>query len=409
MKQLSKKLLLLLCAVVSCGAAWAQETVAWVKVTDYSNLSTNDTYVIVGNGMRSNISGTTGTVFCSLKNNESTSNKNLPIGKKIAQYDGQNVYTFNDYIINTFDENDTWKIETTGTSGNYFIKSTKNSNLYLQNENAPYSYIKGKPSSTNLNRAIWKIHYEATNSSGEKVTGLYNVGCSRVLALFYSSSSTNWPCYGPSGYDDFEGAEVVLYRKVTSVPVTISSARYASFCSSCPLNFSGTDITVYKAKGTETAVTLTKVEDGIVPANKGVVLYSADATIQNVPVTTLTGSTDWSDNELIGITERTKISVNGAEGKTNYILSKEDDVVGFYLAASGEGAYLAANRAYLSTSATQQLVPQYLGFEEEITGIQSLTPTLSQGEGDCYDLSGRRVVQPTKGMYIINGRKVYVK
>ena len=101
--------------------------------------------------------------------------------------------------------------------------------------------------------------------------------------------------------------------------------------------------------------------------------------------------------------------MNGAEGKTNYILSKEDDVVGFYLAASGEGAYLAANRAYLSTSATQQLVPQYLGFEEEITGIQSLTPTLSQREGDCYDLSGRRVAQPTKGMYIINGRKVYVK
>ena len=85
--------------------------------------------------------------------------------------------------------------------------------------------------------------------------------------------------------------------------------------------------------------------------------------------------------------------------------------LGNYINASisGEGAYLAANRAYLSTSATQQLVPQYLGFEEEITGIQSLTPTLSQGEGDCYDLSGRRVVQPTKGMYIINGRKVYVK
>ena len=247
------------------------------------------------------------------------------------------------------------------------------------------------------------------NSDGKKVTGLYNVGQEREMAVYYTSSNTDWRSYGPSGYGDFEEAEVVLYRKVTSVPVTISSARYASFCSSCPLNFSGTDIMVYKAKGTETAVTLTKVEDGIVPANKGVVLYSADATIQNVPVTTATSITDWSDNELIGITERTKISVNGAEGKTNYILSKEDDVVGFYLAASGEGAYLAANRAYLSTSATQQLVPQYLGFEEEITGIQSLTPTLSQGEGDCYDLSGRRVVQPTKGMYIINGRKVYVK
>lgn len=407
MKKVKRQLLLLLSAVVSCGAAWAQGNVAWVKVTDYSNLSTNDTYVIVGNGI-SRVGN--GTVFCSLKNNQVSSAVFLPCSTTIATYPNQNVYTFDDLIMNTFNDDDTWLLEkASGTDDVFYIKSTKG-NWYLQNENNTKSFIDNKPtSSTKYPNLQWKIHQEATNGDGKKVTGLYNATNNRMLALIYSGGSATWHAETPSYYGLFEGAEVVLYRKVTSVPVSISSAKYASFSYACPLDFSGTDITVYKAKGTETAVTLTKVEDGIVPANKGVVLYSADATIQNVPVTTATSITDWSDNELIGITERTKISVNGAEGKTNYILSKEDDVVGFYLAASGEGAYLAANRAYLSTSATQQLVPQYLGFEEEITGIQSLTPTLSQGEGDCYDLSGRRVVQPTKGMYIINGRKVYVK
>ena len=46
---------------------------------------------------------------------------------------------------------------------------------------------------------------------------------------------------------------------------------------------------------------------------------------------------------------------------------------------------------------------------EGTTGINSLTPALSEGEGVYYDLSGRRVAQPTKGLYIINGKKVVLK
>ncbi len=396
-------MLLLLCAVVSCSALWAQENVAWVKVTDYSNLSTGDTYVIVGNGIRSK---TTGTIVCTLQNNQVTPEDYLPIGKTIATY-STNVYTFNDLIINTFDNNDTWILEATGISGVYYIKST-NENLYLQNAASAKSTINKKTSSVE-NNCKWRIHHEAMNSDGKKVTGLYNVGQNREMAVYYTSSKTDWRSYGPSGYGDFEGAEVVLYRKVTSVPVTISSARYASFCSSCPLNFSGTGITVYKAKGTETAVTLTKVNDGIVPAKTGVVLYSESAMTCNVPVTSATGITDWSDNELVGITERTKISVNGAEGKTNYILSKEGNVVGFYLAASGDGAYLAANRAYLSTLSTTSAA-QYLGFEEETTSLSDMRIEEQQKRNDqFYDLSGRRVAEPTTGIYIIKGKKVFIK
>ena len=46
--------------------------------------------------------------------------------------------------------------------------------------------------------------------------------------------------------------------------------------------------------------------------------------------------------------------------------------------------------------------------DDEITGIKNLTPTLSEGEG-VYDLQGRKVAQPTKGLYIQNGKKVIMK
>ena len=46
---------------------------------------------------------------------------------------------------------------------------------------------------------------------------------------------------------------------------------------------------------------------------------------------------------------------------------------------------------------------------ESTTGIGSLTPTLSEDDGAYYDLSGRRVEKPVKGLYIRNNKKVFVK
>ena len=45
-----------------------------------------------------------------------------------------------------------------------------------------------------------------------------------------------------------------------------------------------------------------------------------------------------------------------------------------------------------------------------ITGVESLTPALSEGEGAWFDLSGRKLGKPTKaGLYIHGGRKIIVK
>ena len=43
------------------------------------------------------------------------------------------------------------------------------------------------------------------------------------------------------------------------------------------------------------------------------------------------------------------------------------------------------------------------------TGISSLTPTLSQGEGAWYNLAGQRLSQPQHGLNIQKGHKVIIK
>jgi hypothetical protein len=47
--------------------------------------------------------------------------------------------------------------------------------------------------------------------------------------------------------------------------------------------------------------------------------------------------------------------------------------------------------------------------DEETTGIADVRSKMSDVRGDFFDLQGRRVSQPVKGLYIVNGKKVVIK
>ena len=49
-----------------------------------------------------------------------------------------------------------------------------------------------------------------------------------------------------------------------------------------------------------------------------------------------------------------------------------------------------------------------MNFGDETTNIQQVESGKLKVEG-YYDLQGRKVAQPTKGLYIVNGKKVVVK
>ena len=70
---------------------------------------------------------------------------------------------------------------------------------------------------------------------------------------------------------------------------------------------------------------------------------------------------------------------------------------------------LAAGKAYLKIASGNSSLARSLNvvFADEATGIQTV-----QSEGVAVDgyfnLSGQRVSQPTKGLYIVNGKKILV-
>ena len=154
--------------------------------------------------------------------------------------------------------------------------------------------------------------------------------------------------------------------------------------------------TVFQAALSGDQLTLTVVPDREIPADKAVILKSSAATITLTPATT---TQTLSGNMLQGTTAE----LTGAAGNI-YVLNKGSQGVGFYkLSASGT---IDANKAYLTYSASaRDFVGSY-----ETTGISEKVIVNSEKfDGEWYDLGGRRIAQPTKGIYIINGKKIVIK
>ena len=204
--------------------------------------------------------------------------------------------------------------------------------------------------------------------------------------------------------------DIVVYRQRVSEDVTITAAKYATYCSENELNFSGTGVAAYMAKANGTGVALTEIEDGIVPAGAGVVLYSETPNTYTIPTTSATPTNyDAAENELVGITARTLVRADNGDGHTNYILSNEASGVGFYRAAA-DGAYLRANRAYLSTTTGSSAVAAFLSFlDDEEDDVKTIVSEQQTKHNEVFDVVGRRAVPHQRGLYIRNGKKFFVK
>jgi hypothetical protein len=95
--------------------------------------------------------------------------------------------------------------------------------------------------------------------------------------------------------------------------------------------------------------------------------------------------------------------------KDAYVLQNGADGLGFYKVAADNTIKITSFRAYLTAQSNNARLSIKFVDNDEPTGIENLTPALSEGEGAVYDLQGRRVEKATKGLYIKNGKKVIMK
>lgn len=150
------------------------------------------------------------------------------------------------------------------------------------------------------------------------------------------------------------------------------------------------------AKGTE--ATMTAIDAKAIPAKQGVILTSESGdAVTMVPAASETAATI-TGNQL-GHSAGADKTLTAGEG---YILGNGTEGIAFYPCQVGS---LPINKAYLLGNGESAIV---MNFGNAVTGINTIAAPAS-AKAPIFDLSGRRVVKATKGLYIQNGKKVIVK
>jgi hypothetical protein len=142
----------------------------------------------------------------------------------------------------------------------------------------------------------------------------------------------------------------------------------------------------------------------------GMVLCGEPSTSYIVPTVKDEAPEDYQKNNLLRhVIEATEIDKTDGIF-TNYILAKKNGNVGFY-PLSGKGT-LKPYSAYLQLhkdAGSRGIVLNFSEDDTQTTGIVHTEITESTEMADAiYDLQGRRIEKPKKGLYIVNGKKVLV-
>lgn len=186
------------------------------------------------------------------------------------------------------------------------------------------------------------------------------------------------------------------------VNVTINSeCGYATFCSDKALDFSAVDgLNAYIVTSTEHVATLKRVTK--VPAGTGLVVEGdEEATYPKSYKVPVIDSAPAIEGNLLIASTTGHTAVEG-----DYVLAYKSSVRAFFPAE--EDLWIPAGKAYLHIGSDED-ARILLSFDDQTTGISATPKNPEKSDKDIFNLAGQRVSLPTKGMYIIGGRKVVVK
>ncbi len=303
----------------------------------------------------------------------------------------------------------------------WLIKAYKNSGMQInKNKNSSIKVPSCSGKITSIAMTLNDGAYNIVGFSADDYTGgdiaevdylavAPSAGTSQTIDLSNKNATTGYIV--PNGGNAQITQIVVTYYKPTfsgycttipPVAVTVTASNYATFASDFPLDFTGKEIKAYIAKAKNDGSGVTFERKYKIPAGTGVLLYKDGGATEYIPVTT-ESTDDVTYNVFVRGTGENVASVVG--NMYNYILNIVNNVVGFYKAA---GNKVAKNRAYIqveSASFAKDFISMP-GFDDSTTGVNEVNGSGLMVNGPVYDLQGRRVEKPGKGLYIVNGKKV---
>lgn len=301
---------------------------------------------------------------------------------------------------NYIDASATW-----GSDGQMSMKAEADCNLagtifYYDDNNGFLNYANGRYingtrtlAANNAMGNTWTISVSANE-------GKYALWSSSGSYLHDNGGTRADRCSGEGDHHTTNHAWTL--EKVTSLPVTISTAKYATFYAPVAVEVPA-GVTAHTVTINGEWVTLSEALE-VIPSNTGVVLFSETADTYNLTITEDVAAI--SENALLGSAATTYFTAAGSY----YALANKEGVVGFYKDEFKSNRFQNnSHKAYLYVPNTSAASAFKFRFEDGTTAIESVLNG-ADANAPIFDLSGRRVMNAVKGgIYIQNGKKFIVK
>ena len=247
----------------------------------------------------------------------------------------------------------------------------------------------GNPGNTTLSKTgaeYIKVDWGAANF------GFKQKGTNNYLVQFSGGGIGSWS-------DGGKGSDHAWYiMPAEDIELSISDAGYATVNYPFPVQLPK-GLTAYTgtANAEKSKFILEEVPDGTVPANTPVVIQGTAG--PHTLTIDYANTAEKISSDLSGSLLPIEITPD------DYILAKNGESVGFY--KTTDGGTLAQNKAYIKSTSAIQAVRGF-SFSTEGDGTTGIENTVTETENEeYYDLQGRRVLNPTKGIYVTkSGKKV---
>ena len=293
-----------------------------------------------------------------------------------------------------------------------FSNETNAASIWLYYDGALYSYTAGcciKELGNDRGLQAVGVKQTATFSISTRDKNKYNINCGAYIHANMTGSNYYSDHCGENSCIQHD----LILEEVTTLPVTIGDALYATFYAPVAVGVpEGVNAYYLAADGIKNNIAkLTDIGD-IIPANTGVILEATQAGIYNFNIT----ETDLTVTNLLKGTVAAKYIE-----EESYVLSKPNDKeLGLYKAqmkdvgtatTSGKGFKNNSHKVYLPENELSSVAQGSNGFRIVFggtTAIEEIEASVKdENKNEIYDLTGRKLEGFNgTGVYIVNGKKV---